>query len=181
MSQGAAREKRFFRKLRRHSWEGYYLVGYLLVIAQSAGRQHLRTESPGRKNVLILEESLFESAKHTVKKKKSIGRLEYPSICSNLLRLAFKCLQCQMQICHFYVFPRKKQSSFKEMPSERKKKNTIELFWLLCLYRLSTEREHQQQHFKVKDIHHKAPSSNCAHMWMRKLARIKFMHIKHLI
>lgn len=122
MSQGAAREKCFSRKLRRHSWEGYYLVGYLLVIAQSAGRQHLRTESPGRKNVLILEENLFESAKHTVKKKKSIGRLEYPSICSNLLRLSFKCLQCQMQIRHLYVFPRKKTVIFQRDAIKKEKK-----------------------------------------------------------
>lgn len=67
VATGAAREKRFFRKLKRHSWEGYYLAGYLLVIAQSAGRQHLRTESPARRNVLILRESFFRSAKHKIK------------------------------------------------------------------------------------------------------------------
>lgn len=123
VATGAAKEKRFFRKLRKHSWEGYYLAGYLLVIAQSAGRQHLRTESPARKNVLILEESFFESAKHTVKKKKSplqsIERPEYQSIHSNLLRLAFKCLQCQMWIYHLYVFPRNKNSH----PSKKKRKH----------------------------------------------------------
>lgn len=83
VATGAAREKRFFRKLRKHSWEGYYLVGYLLVIAQSAGRQHLRTESPARKNVLILEESLFESAKHTVEEvhwKAGISVLSFKSV-----------------------------------------------------------------------------------------------------
>lgn len=63
--------------LRTHSWEGYFLAGYLLVIAHSAGRQHLRTESRGSNNVLIWEKSLFfERAKHTVRQvgKKSIWR-----------------------------------------------------------------------------------------------------------
>lgn len=67
IATGTARETRFFRKLRTHSWEGYYLAGYLLVIAHSAGRQRLRTESPGRKNVSILGKSLFEVAKHTLR------------------------------------------------------------------------------------------------------------------
>lgn len=37
VATAAAREKRFFQKLRKHSWEGYYLAGYLLVIEVLAG------------------------------------------------------------------------------------------------------------------------------------------------
>lgn len=63
IATGTARETRFFRKLKTRSWEGYYLAGYLLVIAHSAGRQHLRTESPSRKNLLIVGKSLFSGGK----------------------------------------------------------------------------------------------------------------------
>lgn len=63
IATGTARETRFFRKLKTRSWEGYYLAGYLLVIAHSAGRQHLRTESPGRKKLLIVGKSLFSGGK----------------------------------------------------------------------------------------------------------------------
>lgn len=85
IAPGTARETRFFRKLKTRSWEGYYLAGYLLVIAHSAGRQHLRTESPGRKNLLILGKSLFSGGKMY----RRIGKVHWKAgISSHLFRSA---------------------------------------------------------------------------------------------